>query len=122
MHFLSPEQIRQINAKVVSASGGSTGAVNEANLHHVCERAKTVSKSIYRVAAYYLHSFAYSAHAFVDGNKRTAIGSTVEFLGGNGYAINARDDELVGMGLMAASGNASLSEVEKWLKARIKKG
>ena len=121
MHFLSPEDVKRINLEVIRQTGGALGAVSEANLHHVCQRAGTVSKTLAGVAAYYFHSLAFEAHAFTDGNKRTAISAAVAFLKANSVSIEAQDDELVGFALLVASGQASRGEVEEWLIKRMKR-
>ncbi len=120
MNYLTPDQLASANEKIIDSSGGTRGSLNEANLHHVCERAKSVSKEVVQIAAYYFYFLAFQAHAFTDGNKRTAIAALVEFLVINKRKLDATDEELVGFALLTASGNASKTEVEKWLKTRIK--
>lgn len=121
MNFLEPEDAKRINREVIRQTGGAYGAVNEANLHHVCERANTSSKTASGVAAHYFHSLAFTAHAFTDGNKRTAISATVAFLAANGMKLEAKDDEVVGFALLVASGQADVSDVRKWLFKRMKR-
>lgn len=121
MNFLGPKDVKRINLEVIRQSGGAFGAVNEANLHHVCQRAESVSRSLAKVAAYYFYSLAFEAHAFTDGNKRTAISATVAVLNANSESLVAKDDELVGFALLVASGQAGRKEVEKWLLKRMKK-
>jgi death-on-curing protein len=50
-----------------------------------------------------MHSLARN-HAFVDGNKRTAVVATLLFLEVNGYKDRANDGELVSLALDAAEG------------------
>lgn len=121
MFFLEPEDVRKINQIVVEFSGGSKGYVNEANLFHVCAGAKRISRGVVKVAAYYLYHFAYTAHAFTDGNKRTALEAMIFFLVANGSFIKTNNEELVGLVLMTAKGEKSLVEVEQWIKTRLKR-
>ena len=97
------------------------GAVNEANLHHACQRAKSFGKTVHEKAAFYLHFLAATAHAFTEGNKRTALATCNNFLKKNGYSLEATDEELVGISLLVASGNFTLDETTAWLKTKAKK-
>ena len=121
MNYLSPDDVRKINLLVIRNTGGTAGAVNEANLHHLCERAKRVRGGLIEVASYYLHAIAYQAHAFTDGNKRTAIQAALLFLLSNDRALEASEDELVGMALLVATGEIKRAGIEKWLRKRVNK-
>ncbi len=121
MFFLEHDEVRDLNRLVVEFSGGDVGYVNEGNLFHVCDSAKRVSGGVVKVAAYYLYHFAYTAHAFTDGNKRTALEAMISYLILNGYFIKTNDEELVGLALMTAKGEKSLGEVEQWIKVRLKR-
>lgn len=119
MKYLSLEELHEINETVIWVSGGTQGSVNEANLFHVFSRAKPI-KTISRIAAFYLYSLGYQAHAFTDGNKRTAIAAMLLFLQKNGCSIETNNEELIGIALSVASGSTTLKEAEKWVKTRIK--
>ena len=121
MKFLNEDDLHEINRMVVSSTGGSFGAVNEANLHYVCARAKTISKSFCSISAYYFFSLAFEAHAFTDGNKRTSISAVVSFLAKNGRNLVASEEELIGYALLVASGQVNRKELELWLKNKIER-
>jgi death on curing protein len=121
MYFLTPEQLRELNQRVIRLSGGASGAVNEANLEFICTRATTISKKTARVAAYYFYMLAASAHVFTDGNKRTAHMALEAFLLANGYRMDVNDAEFVGFALLTASGNKSREDVKDWLKGKVKR-
>jgi death-on-curing protein len=55
-------------------------------------------------------------HAFLDGNKRTAITATGIFLSMNNRRLEASQKELVQFVLEVAVGNISDREAAKWLK------
>jgi death-on-curing protein len=120
-YYFEPGQIKRLNSLIIKYTGGSTGSVNEANLEFVCSHAKTLSRAYSRVAAHYLYRLAYQAHAFTDGNKRTALEVTMSFLELNGFYLDADDQELLGMALLTARGVYSEKQVEEWLKPRIKR-
>lgn len=120
MWYLSPEEVKELNGIVIEYSGGAPGSVNEANLYHVCESAKRV-KGVSAVAAHYCYCLAFEAHAFTDGNKRTALEAMMAFLVLNGYAIGAANEELVGLALLVARGEKSKLEIARWVKGRLKR-
>ncbi len=120
MEYLTEEDLKTANHEVIKESGGANGAVNEANLHHVCDRVKTHGKNVIEKASFYLFYLAFQAHAFTDGNKRTSIAACVAFLEKNGHLLDATDEELIGMALLVASGNFSLKQTQDWLKERVK--
>lgn len=55
-------------------------------------------------------------HPFVDGNKRTALGSLVVFLRRNGFELIGSDDEIVDFVVGTADGSLDLEEVIKRLE------
>lgn len=121
VYYLKPEDLTNLNKLTVRLTGGSLGMVNEANLHFVCERAKQLKGNLHKTAAHYFYWLAYKAHAFTDGNKRTALDAMMVFLELNGYTLKTNNEELVGLALTTARGEMTLREVEAWIKARLKK-
>lgn len=80
MEYLEPEEIIEMNRTAIKNTGGQIGVMQRANLDYICYRAKSMKGDATKKAAYYLNGLAFWAHAFVDGNKRTALASTVKFL------------------------------------------
>jgi death-on-curing protein len=74
---------------------------------------------IHLKAAALLHSIARN-HAFVDGNKRTAVLATVIFYARNGYVLDADDGDLVALVLDAAQGlidvDGIASQIKNWVR------
>ena len=58
-------------------------------------------------------------HAFVDGNKRTALVVCETFLQLNGFRLEASNAELVVMFLSLASGDLTEEELSEWLRDRL---
>lgn len=58
-------------------------------------------------------------HPFRDGNKRTAFLAAVIFLGLNGLALIAENDEVVEKILALASGPLDESELAAWIRSRV---
>lgn len=119
MRYLEPFEVKRLNKLLISATGGSSGSINEANLHFVCDQAKTLGKNLPKIAAHYLYWFAFKAHVFTDGNKRTSLNAMITFLEFNEYALKTNNEELVGLALTTAKGEMTLKELEPWIKARL---
>ncbi len=124
IRYLTKNQIIFINKWAVEKSGGPFVLENESNLEHLVEAVKykypdkSFDEAVVLKAAYILDMIA----IFVDGNKRTAITSTIAFLDLNGYWIDTSDqDELVDFVLKVARGAHSLRSISKWLQDKIKK-
>jgi len=61
-------------------------------------------------------------HAFIDGNKRTAVVATDVFFGINGYNLQAESDELVKFTLKVAKGYVKdLYVIKTWLDRRTRR-
>lgn len=73
----------------------------------------------YPTRSTYLFHLA-QAHAFVDGNKRTAVLAMDAFLELNGALIAATEDELFEFVMGIASGEISRDETERWVATKAK--
>lgn len=61
-------------------------------------------------------------HPFVNGNKRTAVISTVLFLEDNGYELRVDDRQLIKLATRIASPPPiSIDRIERWLKKYTRK-
>ncbi|MEO5322135.1 type II toxin-antitoxin system death-on-curing family toxin [Mesorhizobium sp. CC13] len=95
--FLSRRVVEAMHAEQLKRHGGAHGLRDENDLGSALARAET--KAIYgeptviELAAAYLFGIARN-HAFVDGNKRTAIVAAGTFLAVNGYELIADDGAL----------------------------
>jgi len=61
------------------------------------------------------------AHAFLDGNKRTAAAVSEIFLELNGAHLNATNDEIVATFLRIAAGDFSREEAESFFLQKVLK-
>lgn len=60
-------------------------------------------------------------HAFIDGNKRIAVLSTLQFLNLNGYDLDLMPvEEAYKTVVQAASGSLALDDLTGWIRDRIK--
>lgn len=109
-----------IHDRQISRHGGASGIRDRALLEMGCARAMNLAAytdaGLAEIAAAYAFGIA-KAHAFVDGNKRTAFVTAITFLRLNGYAF--RPDPVEGVRMMEdlATGNVNETAFAKWLKA-----
>ncbi len=55
-------------------------------------------------------------HPFVDGNKRTGIGTAVLFLSLNGYVVTTSNQELLDLTMEIVQKRNSIDEVANWFE------
>ncbi|HRO10795.1 type II toxin-antitoxin system death-on-curing family toxin [Amaricoccus sp.] len=110
--------ITVIHDRQISRHGGSPGTRDLALLEMGCARAMDLHAygrpSLAEMAAAYAFGLA-KAHAFVDGNKRTAFVTAVTFLRLNGYAFRPGPHEGVRMMEGLASGDVDEAGFAAWL-------
>lgn len=87
-----------------------------------CARAMNLAvfsdAGVAEMAAAYAFGIA-KAHAFVDGNKRTAFVTALTFLRLNGYAFRPETTEGVRMMEALATGSVDEADFAKWLSAGL---
>ena len=71
-----------------------------------------LNSTIYDQAAAYLFSLS-NSHAFVNGNKRTALRVTIDFLKINGYKITLSKEEAIKLTVDSASRAINKEEIAK---------
>jgi death-on-curing protein len=74
--------------------------------------------SLSKLAACYGFGIAKN-HAFIDGNKRTALVVTLAFLQLNGFSVRATQEEKYIAFLSLAEGNLSEEQLAEWLESRM---
>lgn len=105
--FLSRRVVEAIHIEQLQRHGGAQGLRDENALESALARAQ--NKQVYgqpdhaEIAAAYVFGIGRN-HAFIDGNKRTAIVTAVTFLLANGYALTADDGLLYSFTMGIASG------------------
>jgi death on curing protein len=107
-----------IHDRQIARHGGASGIRDRALLEMGSARAINLAAyedaDIAKAAAAYAFGIA-RAHAFVDGNKRTAFVTAITFLRLNGYSFRPVPAEGVKMMEDLASGHISEAEFAKWL-------
>jgi death-on-curing protein len=107
-----------IHDRQITRHGGASGMRDRALLEMGCARAMNLAAytdaGLAEIASAYAFGIS-KAHAFVDGNKRTAFVTSLTFLRLNGYAFRPPPVEGVKMMEDLASGQVSEVEFAKWL-------
>ena len=107
-----------IHDRQIARHGGAPGMRDKALLEMGCARAMNLAAytdaGLEEIAAAYAFGIS-KAHAFVDGNKRTAFVTAVTFLRLNGYSFRPSPVEGVKMMEDLASDHVSEAEFAKWL-------
>lgn len=106
-----------IHDRQIARHGGAPGMRDTALLEMGCARAMNVAAyknaEIPEIAAAYAFGIS-KAHAFVDGNKRTAFVTALTFLRMNGYAFRCDASDGVRMMEGLATGAVGETEFARW--------
>ena len=120
--WIDKHETLTMHAEQIAEHGGSDGIRDEGPLESALARPQNLmaysedDPSLCRLAAAYGFGIARN-HAFVDGNKRTALVVTLTFLLVNGLAVTApREDRYFVFNDLAA-GKLSEDEFARWLEA-----
>jgi len=105
--FLSRRAVEAMHAEQLRRHGGAQGVRDENALESALARAENKAAygepTIHELAAAYVFGIARN-HAFVDGNKRTAIVAAGAFLIINGYMLTADNGTLYTFVMGVAAG------------------
>ena len=121
MRYLSVEETLEINAEVM---GGRHVLRDRALLESAVARPQASAfgvdaySDLASKAAALLHSLVLN-HAFVDGNKRTAVLATLVFLDLNGYVIRWDQNVALDFVLRLAVHKIELGDAVTFLRARM---
>jgi death-on-curing protein len=123
--FLSLDHVLLIHQRVMDEYGGALG-LRDRNL---LDSAVAVPKSSFggeflhdglpAMAAAYLFHLCKN-HPFIDGNKRCALASAMQFLYLNDRAINASKDEVEHLTLGVADGTVTKESATEFFKSRVR--
>jgi len=116
--YMKVVDVIAVHDRQIEVFGGGTGLRDKGALESAIHRPQTGYYSdLIQEAAAFWESLSQN-HPFVDGNKRTAIVSTLAFLKVNGVQLTATDTEvLVFVRELYEAGQVSMSNLESWLRA-----
>lgn len=121
MHYLTAEEVLEINAAVM---GGSHVLRERRLLESAVARPQASAfgadayPDLVSKAAALLHSLVLN-HPFIDGNKRTAVLATLVFLDLNGYTVRWDQREALDFMLRLAQHQIEMDDVIVFLRDRI---
>lgn len=126
MKYLTTDQVLLIHSRSIKRFGGSEGIRDIGLIESAVARpqasfgGKDLYKNIFEKSAALLQSLLKN-HAFIDGNKRTALSSAGIFLKINGFElINTHKEELE-FAIEVDNENLTLKKISTWLKKNSKK-
>ena len=120
--WVSKRAVLAYHAEQLAEHGGSNGIRDEFLLDSALAKPQNVSAydpeaSVFRLAASYAFGIARN-HAFVDGNKRTALVVSIVFLNRNGWDLEASREEVYRTFLDLADGSLTEEELAAWFAAK----
>jgi death on curing protein len=118
--YLSVEDVLGIHEDSIDAFGGSKGVRDMGMLTAAVMRPQSGYYPDLVAEAAALWESLSQNHPFIDGNKRTALASTVAFLAVNGYSLTCPSMGIYEfmMGLYESK-SFRMSRLEEWLRANI---
>jgi death-on-curing protein len=124
--FLTPSDVLLIQENQIRNYGGAYG-VRDINLlgsaiymPESSFNGKYLHENIPAMAAAYTYHICQS-HPFIDGNKRTALASSLVFLDINGYEFDCEDETLYNKIMDLAKGEVKKDELIKFYEKHSKK-
>jgi death-on-curing protein len=120
--FLSKQEVLDIHAKGIAEFGGSLGLRDEGALESALTAAEQrcfyENADLATCAATYAFHLS-QAHAFVDGNKRTAAAVSEIFLDANGARLGLTNNQIVDLFLRIAAGELSRDQLDQVFKQSV---
>lgn len=116
--WVSKRAVLALHSEQLAEHGGADGVRDEFLLGSTLAKPENVfayadAPDIFRIAASYAFELARN-HAFIDGNKRTALVVSVLFLNRNGWDISATREDIYLTFLHLAGGAHSEEEMAAW--------
>lgn len=122
--FLTEEQVVSLNLRAITKDGGTHGILNRGLLSSAVAmpqasfEGRYLHDSMAAMAGAYLYHIC-QAHAFHDGNKRTAVLAAVVFLDLNGYDLEVDDDAFEELVVSVATHKAGKDRVTAFIKGHM---
>ena len=120
--YLTRAEVEAIHADQIARYGGSLGVRDRGKLEAAVARPKTGYYADLIAEAAALWESLSQNHPFIDGNKRTALGSAYTFLAVNGLRMTATADELWSfLAHHYERGTFRFDVLDAWLRANTRK-
>jgi len=124
MIILTTDEIIEVHAKLIKATGGSPGLRDMGLLESaVLGCTQTFGgEDLYPTVIEKASRMAYSIctnHPFVDGNKRVAVTAMLVILRMNDILLSFTQEELIYLGLGVADGSLGYDEIIAWVNKHV---
>jgi death on curing protein len=123
--WIDPDVLLAAHDEQLAEHGGAAGIRDRGLFESALARPKNLAAygdpDAAALAAAYGFGLAKN-HAFVDGNKHTALVALELFLAINGFELTADDRQCVMVMLSVASGAFSENELAEWIRKHLKPG
>jgi death-on-curing protein len=121
--WLDIEIVLDFHAEQLALFGGADGVRDIGLLESAL--ARPINKFAYGESDFAVLAAAYGFgiarnHPFVDGNKRTALGSMIVFLGLNRLDLDAPQVEATAMVLSLAAGETTEAALARWVSDHVR--
>jgi death-on-curing protein len=122
--FLELDEILEIHALQLDEFGGMAGVRDRGLLESAVEQPRATAfgdllhADLFEMAAAYLFHIVKN-HAFLDGNKRTALVAALVFLDINGVSLERDDERLYELTMAAAEGRADKTQIADELRKLV---
>jgi death-on-curing protein len=126
IHFLTLDQVLRIHARVLEEYGGGQGLRDRGLLESALGvpaatfGGQFLHDGLPAMAAAYLFHICKN-HPFVDGNKRAALASAIQFLYLNGRMLKADKDTVEQLTLGVADGSVTKEAATRFFKKHVRK-
>ena len=121
--WLDPQALLAAHDEQLAEHGGASGIRDSGLFESALARPKNLAAygdpDVADLAAAYAFGIAKN-HAFIDGNKRTALVALESFLLLNGFELLADDGQVVMVILSVASGAFNENELAAWIRKNIR--
>ena len=121
MKYLAIHDVIYINQEVIQASGGLLGVRDLGLIDSAINRPRATFEGIdlyvtlFEKAAALFHSIIFN-HAFLDGNKRTAVASAALTLYINGFELLTSNEKLELFTVSIVERKMDIAEIAQWLE------
>ena len=120
MNFLTRQDAEMLNEIAIKDYGGLYGIRDDALLEGAIARPQNLyyyeNADVFELAACYAVAIAKN-HPFLDGNKRTAFLSMIQFLKDNDIFIKFQTDQAVNLMLDIATDKITIKDAAEFLKS-----
>jgi len=119
--FLTLDDVLQIHELMISRFGGSHGMRDQTLLESALQQPQSgfggryLHNDIYEMAAAYIYHIIKN-HPFIDGNKRTGIFSTINFLELNGCDLDLSQEQFYQLAIDVATSKMDKQQIAQFFR------